>query len=129
MISFVVAGTPVPQGSMRLGRGRVFHDSRTLGPWREAIAWSARAAGEVQVLDGPVRVDLAFTLKPPQKRVREHPCVRPDVDKLARAVLDALEGVCYANDSQVVDLHARKRYGVDEGVTVALTLVEPRQPA
>jgi crossover junction endodeoxyribonuclease RusA len=35
----------------------------------------------------------------------------PDVDKLCRAVLDALTGVLFVNDSQVVRLVAVKEYG------------------
>ena len=43
---------------------------------------------------------------------------RPDVDKLARAVLDALTGLVIADDSTVVELRAGKSYGRRPGVAV-----------
>ena len=36
---------------------------------------------------------------------------RPDLDNLAKAVKDALKGVIYADDSQIVEAHLFKRYG------------------
>jgi Holliday junction resolvase RusA-like endonuclease len=39
-----------------------------------------------------------------------YPVVRPDADKLLRAVLDALTGRVWADDAQVVVATARKRY-------------------
>ena len=38
----------------------------------------------------------------------------PDVDKLARCALDALTGIVFRDDAQIVDLHAVKRYGEPE---------------
>jgi crossover junction endodeoxyribonuclease RusA len=59
-----------------------------------------------------VRVTLAFYLPRPQslpKRVTAH-VKAPDLDKLTRAVFDALTGVVFHDDAQVVDLVATKRY-------------------
>ena len=39
------------------------------------------------------------------------PIVRPDVLKIARGIEDALTGVIYRDDSQIVDEHLMKRYG------------------
>jgi Holliday junction resolvase RusA-like endonuclease len=54
----------------------------------------------------------------------------PDLDKLVRAVLDALTGIAYLDDKQVVAINARRTLlGPDalasdrEGVTIEL---EPR---
>jgi crossover junction endodeoxyribonuclease RusA len=61
----------------------------------------------------PVYVRLEFVLPRPVStpKRRTPPAVkRPDVDKLARAVLDALTSAgALADDSQVVDLHPIKR--------------------
>ena len=38
----------------------------------------------------------------------------PDIDKLARCALDALTGIVFRDDAQIVDLHATKRYGEPE---------------
>ncbi len=39
------------------------------------------------------------------------PTTAPDLDKLCRSIGDALAGICYLNDSQIVDLHVSKFYG------------------
>jgi Holliday junction resolvase RusA-like endonuclease len=37
--------------------------------------------------------------------------VRPDIDNYAKAILDALNGVMWADDGQIVQLTASKSYG------------------
>jgi crossover junction endodeoxyribonuclease RusA len=113
-VFFYVPGKAAPQGSKRhVGGGRMIESSRELGPWRErvALAASAAMAGQPMFL-GAVAVELAFVLPRPvstPKRSTPPAVKRPDVDKLARAVLDALTDVVIADDSQVVVLSASKR--------------------
>ena len=57
--------------------------------------------GNVSVVYGFVR---------PRGCKRAVPCVRPDVDKLDRALLDALTGVAYDDDGQVIGMSSRKVY-------------------
>lgn len=68
------------------------------------------------MIDGPVSMQLTFRLTAPKSVRREHPTVRPDLDKLVRAVLDALTGLAYKDDSQVVSIQASKTYWVDPGL-------------
>jgi Holliday junction resolvase RusA-like endonuclease len=49
-------------------------------------------------------------IRPPRTVGRRDPCVRPDADKLARALLDALTGYAYDDDGQVIALSIRKIY-------------------
>lgn len=48
------------------------------------------------------------------------PTVKPDSDNVAKAVLDGLRGVCFADDAQVTWLCAAKQYGPDPGLSVAV---------
>ena len=50
--------------------------------------------------------------------------VRPDIDKLARAVLDALTGIVWVDDDQVVELVCRKRWWVEGGVRIQVATAE-----
>lgn len=134
VITVTAYGTPVPQGSISsLGKGRpaVHSNAKRLKPWRKAIR---QATADVMLghdqLDGPLRVDLLFAFDRPAAhwrtganahRLRDRAPVRPsnrgsgDVDKLSRAVLDALtDAGLYGDDSQVVDLRALKRWAGDE---------------
>jgi crossover junction endodeoxyribonuclease RusA len=113
-----VAGIPAPQGSKRhVGGGRMVEVSRAVGPWREAVRAETQDVMEGKPpLTGPVRVGIAFRLPRPKsapKTIR-WPAKRPDLDKLCRAVLDGITaGSAITDDSQVVVLHALKRFAPD----------------
>lgn len=125
-LTATVPGVPQPQGSIRsLGKGRpsVHSNADRLLPWRgQVIAHLRRAMDADQVepgwpISGPVAVSVVFALPKPRSapRSRMHPDRKPDIDKLARAVLDCLgskigAGVIF-DDAQVVQLTARKTYG------------------
>lgn len=117
-LSFFVPGVPKPQGSKRhVGHG-VMVESSNISDWRTAVAVMAVRAASVSdwpmLLDSACEVTLWFRLQAPKSRPRELPFVKPDIDKLARAVLDALTiSRVIADDSRVTDLVARKRYADD----------------
>ena len=113
------------------GRGRMRHASDRLAAWREAVTLRAREA-TARDRDWPtaaaVSVDLAFTLPRPRRTTRVRPVGPPDVDKLARACLDGLTaGGIYRDDAQVIDLHARKRYGAPAGVTITARILDDEE--
>lgn len=114
MITLIVTGTPAPQGSKRhVGGGRMIEMSKAVAPWRESIKWTCLAK-KFGCLDGPVAIEITFTVKKPAaapKRRKTWPVKRPDLDKLIRSTLDGLsEGGVWGDDSQVVELIARKVY-------------------
>ena len=141
-----VRGQPAPQGSkrpVRLGNGRVgmVEQSKAVGPWREAVrAETQRAMLERPPLGGPVYVSLKFTMPRPKSHFRTGrysallradapvwPSGKPDVDKLARAVLDGLTaGGAWKDDSQVVILAAEKAYAPHAGCVITVTELEDR---
>lgn len=123
MISFVVPGPPVPKGRPRTGKGRIYTDPKTRAA-EEAIALLARSATRTP-LEGAVSLSLTFVLERPPSTKRADPTVRPDVDNYAKTVMDACNGIVWADDAQVVTLSAAKRYG-DRAMTIvtATPLVE-----
>ena len=66
-------------------------------------------------------MDLLFVFNKPKTVKRNEPYVRPDLDKLIRAVLDGLTDVAYEDDQQVVRLTAQKSYGETEGVHIRIS--------
>ena len=75
------------------------------------------------IFDGPVRCRLKFLLPRPKTVVRQRPTGRfdGDIDKHVRSVLDALTGIAYKDDSQVVEVSASKYYTDSEsGVWIEL---------
>jgi Holliday junction resolvase RusA-like endonuclease len=127
-LAFSVAMTPQPQGSARAfvvkGHAVVTSDNKRLKDYRQAVAWSAQACRPRgwRPLDGPVLVSVVFMLLKPRSvpKRRRLPTVKPDVDKLARAVLDALTGIAYRDDAQVTTLSVRKEYGDFAATTVTV---------
>ena len=108
MIEFRVEGQPVPQGSMKVINGHVIHSQGSaLAAWRSAIGLSARKAGALPTRDA-ITIAMTFTMLKPRTVKREHPTVPPDLDKLIRAVLDGLTAIAYVDDSQVVEIYAKK---------------------
>ena len=126
VIAFEVLGIPVPQGSKsKSASGHLYEANKNLEPWRDSVRWQARLAMRSQEpLSGPVRVTAHFYFPRPQshfRRVQKAPVLRddapvlhsvkPDVDKLLRAVLDAMTKECFKDDSQVSWVEGRKFYG------------------
>ncbi len=119
MIKFTVFGKPVPQGSSKafyvksLGRSVITSDNKRLKPWRQQVTESAMAIqAEAIPDDRPVEVVLDFYFARPKSATKRiGMTVKPDIDKLVRAILDGIMGVLFHDDSQVVSIAARKHYG------------------
>jgi crossover junction endodeoxyribonuclease RusA len=120
-LDIYINGSPRTQGSitpvMRKTGGVFMKQTEGLGPWRDTIAWHARAK-RPEKIEKPrsVGVVLDFTIEAPKKSRNTFP--RGDVDKLSRACLDALTGICWDDDVQVVSLNATKQWGQHPGVRI-----------
>ncbi len=116
-----VQGRPRPQGSVKArGNGTVEYSATTL-QWRavvtEKVLRVLGGRGAFQALSGPVVAAVEFGLD-------GDPIEPPDLDKLVRAIGDALtDGGVWLDDSQVVGWSAWKRRtapGEPEGVRITL---------
>lgn len=129
-LAFAVAGAPVQQGSKSVFRGRpVDANSKTLKPWRNTVKGVAATAMQVQgatQFAGPLRVALRFSMPRGKTVTREWPETTPDLDKLTRAVLDALtDAHVFGDDKQVVALDVIETYSPVPGVEVVVSLIQP----
>ncbi len=135
-----VFGVPEPQGNktgfVRAGKvvmveGRRPDARARFASWRDGVTSAARdwqAEHNAPLLDEPCRLRLTFRMpRPATAPKRRHwPDTRPDVDKLTRAVMDALTGVLITNDSRVCELEVRKVFAQDAppGVTIVLEVLD-----
>ena len=126
MNQLFVEGVPVPQGSKRhVGHGVLIESSKKVEPWRRRIVAAIRAAGwDRHPLDGAVAVRLVFFMPRPKAHFRtgrhagelrplspQWHTSYPDVDKLVRAVFDAIaQSGAIPNDSHIVSVAASKAY-------------------
>lgn len=129
-VQFTVPGIPVPQGSLRAFRGAGRHpiitsDNKRTRPWKLHVTVLAREAlaGKSFCRDQAVAVHIDFVMpRPPSApRRRELPITKPDVDKLVRAILDALtDAGAWEDDCQVVSVQAKKDYGPQPQAIISL---------
>lgn len=114
-VDVYVAGVPVPQGSLRSSRyGHLYYsNAKKLNPWRRAVqeAVEDALAEDHEAIDEGMFIEMTFYFPRPASVKRPQKLTAPDVDKLARAVHDALtEAKLYTDDSRVVGFIARKFY-------------------
>lgn len=125
MIVLDVLGTPAPKGSgraMMIG-GRARHipsgsnaNRDSLKSWDVAVREAVLLERDIDPQatrpifeDKPLSVSIVFRMRAPKKR-HAAPMTRPDIDKLARATLDAMHGSVFDDDSRVVELALVKVY-------------------
>ena len=137
-IEFFVPGTPVGKGrprAARRGAGVVmFTPEKTAGYEALVAAMASNAMRAHQLLDGPLEAVLEMRFPVPAswskaKRARalagvEWHTSKPDADNVAKAVLDACNGVVFRDDSQVVILIATKAFSEAPGVRVVIREVQ-----
>jgi len=92
--------------------------------WGNRVALAANQARPPALFAGPLTVALEFHRQRPtsaKKSVTE-PITRPDLGNLSKGLLDALQGIVYRDDAQIVELRERKRFAGPEGPGVAITV-------
>jgi len=115
MIEFVVPCVPVakprPRASQAGGFTRIYTPTGgAIGQFIASVRLAATDAYTGPPLQDPLRVDCEFVFPRPKGKIwktkpmpREWKASKPDRDNLDKAVLDALNGLIWRDDSQVVD--------------------------
>lgn len=138
-IAFTVYGMPVPQGSMKTfvpknaRRAIITSDNLKLKPWRQQVSETAiavMACESVATVNRPggveVYVDFFFDRPVSVSKKVFHKTTKPDLDKLLRGILDALTGVAYEDDSQVVRSGQSKNFGSPARAEIRVVNAEQR---
>ena len=125
--SFIFDGHIMPMQRPRVTRSGMSYIPKETQKSKRAIAREFKnSCGDVDPFDGPVAVSITI-YRPMTKALAKKVDVairhgreldpslflaptKPDLDNQIKTVLDALEGLAYNNDSQVVDIIAHKRY-------------------
>ena len=140
-IEFTADVLPQSQGSMkafvmpakngRQARAILTSDNPALKAYRNAVSLSAKKClGNQTELFAPkhipvgMRLEFVFERPASVTKKRMFPVVKPDLDKLERAVLDSLTSIVYFDDSQVVEMTARKVYGPRAQVYVQVWTID-----
>lgn len=108
-----------PRVAIRGGHAHAYTPAKTQeAEWRIRDAFT-KAYPEHLPWSGPIRLHVTAWLAMPKSIPKKHrldalPTKRPDCDNYLKTVLDALNGVAFADDSQVVTVHFAKRYAAAE---------------
>ena len=96
--------------------------------YSDKLKWQLLSQKPAQIETGPISLSLNFYMPIPkstskvkidQMLIRKiHHIKRPDLDNMGYAVTNALKGIYYADDSQVVSLHMYKSYSMRPRITI-----------
>lgn len=126
--TFFVRGNPRGKARPRFAHGHAYTDDRTRD-YERLVQQTFLAAGGKR-LHGPVSVSIKVHFGVPDrwnKAARElafrgklAATRKPDIDNIAKIILDALNGVAWEDDVQVVNLSIGKAYSDEPSVSVTV---------
>ena len=134
MVTFKVDADPVGKQRARYAKRGNFVQTYTPDKTRnyEALIKEAatEAMGNSEILETPVNLYL-YIRAPipkslPKKRIEaclngsEKPIKKPDASNVLKSIEDAMNGVVYKDDSQIVNIHVTKVYSSVPGVDVCI---------
>ena len=132
MIQFSIPMKPKAKERPRFGQGHAYSATKTKGA--EKLVKEYAEAATTAPIEGPVDVAMWFQFAIPQswskaKKANPPACTkRPDLDNLAKLVMDAIQGVVFADDASVTSLQLHKSYGPTDGIFVRVKPAEKVPP-
>jgi len=135
---YTIPGPCIPKGRARIttidGRPRAFTPAKTEkyeSYDRMVVAAEMKQRGIV-ITDGAVKMSIYISKAIPKSTPKKtaammksgeiRPTKKPDVDNYIKSICDALNGVAYVDDSQIVEIRCRKYYDDGQGERVEIEL-------
>ena len=133
-VSFSVPGAPVGKARARSGNGRHYTPKKARDYEGLVFACFKEAHANFETIPAGTPIAISITVfypiaKSDSKKVRAEklsakrlPVIKPDIDNVVKAILDALQGEsgAYTNDSQVCCIFAQKFYSEHPRVDVEI---------
>lgn len=136
-MKIIIPGNPEPQlrpRATRMGKGIRLYDPKKTTDYKHHVRMNASNQWKLGALVGAIKVTLTIYRKiqksttkrdlPLKKSGSIRPTVKPDVDNYTKGILDALNGVAWSDDSQVVTLIAHKYYSDEPRVEIEIEELE-----
>ncbi|BBN97479.1 RusA family crossover junction endodeoxyribonuclease [Sporolactobacillus terrae] len=134
MIEFTIYGEPIAQGRPRFARRGKFtqaYDPPDSREYKKYVKLLASQNKPHTPIEGPVELKLLIyrpLLKSMSKKKKAaavagtlRPIKKPDVDNVAKGIMDAMTGIIWQDDKQVVSLQVSKFYSEQPRVEVQVT--------
>ena len=128
-IELFIPVNPVPKGRPRFTRtGHSYTPQKTQEFEKTVCTYYSDNCGEY--FDGAIKVYLRFYMPIPKGVSKKKHLLmvhkeikhisKPDLDNLAKSVLDSVNGIAYKDDSQITVLHIEKAYGEEPGIELKI---------
>ena len=124
-IDFTIPGKPQPKQRPRVTKRGITYTPKETKDYEIFVQRCYQDQIGRKVVEGPLKIILVFWLPKPKKPKYPMPAVKPDLDNLMKSITDALNGVAYDDDSQIVEARILKLYTPTEGY-VSVTIEEVR---
>lgn len=125
-----VRGKGRPRATKMGANVRLYTDDKTAAYENKVAMFGSQAMAGRPPIDGPVRLTLVAIVPippswPKKKQAdalagRVWPTGKPDLDNCLKAICDGLNGVCFADDKQIVRSDQEKRYGPEARAYIAV---------
>ena len=132
-IIFTVPGRISGKERPRFGRGRTYTPAKTAKMEAVVKQFGAAAMMGGPPLEGPLSLEIDIYLSKPKswsKKKKDETLWAtgtPDLDNIAKLIGDALQGTCFANDSQIAALSIMRRYSVTDTEGTVITIRDARK--
>lgn len=113
-VRIIVNGEPRPKQSYRALKSGGGYQPKRVKDWQDTVAWEAKQAMRGhEPIKGAISVSLVFSMGNNR---------RTDLDNLSKGTLDAMRGIVYEDDVQIVDLRITKRVDkINPGVIIQVS--------
>ena len=131
IVTFEVEGDPVPKGRPRFARRgqfvQTYTDAKTIDYETQVAIKARHAIGASEPLQGALTVFLYLRYAVPASysKKRKEACLRGveypkriDLDNVYKSITDAMNGIVYTDDSQIVEAHITKVYAETAGANI-----------
>lgn len=131
--SIMIPGDAVPQGRprvVRIGGRTIAYDPPKSKAYKARVRQYAARNAPKEPLEGAVTLGVQiFRSVPKSWSKKKHeaayagliwPTTKPDVSNIVKGIEDALNGIWYKDDSQIVHEYSMKQYAREPGVIVKM---------
>lgn len=124
MVTFIVPGKPQAKQRPRHTRGGHTYTPKETKLYEQKVRQCYQEQCPNTWINGPITLSVIASFLPPKSRKRHYPTIKPDIDNIVKGISDALNGVAFEDDCQVIRLYAIKEYANVEQVKVTILEVE-----
>lgn len=126
-MKFEILGKPTGKGRPRLGKYGTYTPQKTKD-YEDLVKLSFKNKYKVEPSEREIKMKITAVFEPARRLSKKKRAElidweqgymhKPDIDNIAKIILDALNGLAYKDDNQVTTLLLFKQYGTADKVVV-----------